>query len=75
MVLYALHDGMVKPMPGQPLAPSLAESWSGSEDGLAYDFLVRKDAKFHRGMALWPVGKRAIEKTRRRIVTLYTAHR
>jgi len=25
MVLYALHDGMVKPMPGQPLAPSLAE--------------------------------------------------
>jgi ABC-type transport system substrate-binding protein len=53
MVLYALHDGMVKPMPGQPLAPSLAESWSGSEDGLAYDFLVRKDAKFHRGMALW----------------------
>jgi peptide/nickel transport system substrate-binding protein len=30
MVLYALHDGMVKPMPGQPLTPSLAESWSGA---------------------------------------------
>jgi ABC-type transport system substrate-binding protein len=28
MVLYALHDGVVKPMPGKPLAPSLAESWS-----------------------------------------------
>ena len=26
MVLYALHDAMVKPMPGKPLAPSLAES-------------------------------------------------
>src|SRR5207244_3571287 len=26
MVLYALHDAMVKPMPGNPLAPSLAES-------------------------------------------------
>src|SRR6516162_4195399 len=32
MVLYALHDAMVKPMPGQPLAPSLAQSWSASED-------------------------------------------
>src|SRR5262245_15462894 len=27
MVLYALHDAMVKPMPGQAAAPSLAESW------------------------------------------------
>ena len=25
MVLYALHDAMVKPMPGKPLAPCLAE--------------------------------------------------
>ena len=49
MVLYALHDGMVKPMPGQPLAPSLAESWTGSEDGAVYEFVPRKDAKFHNG--------------------------
>ena len=27
MVLYALHDALVKPMPGQPMAPSVAESW------------------------------------------------
>jgi peptide/nickel transport system substrate-binding protein len=33
MVLYALHDAVVKPMPGQTLAPSLAESWSASPDG------------------------------------------
>ena len=26
MVLYALHDALVKPMPGKPMAPSLAES-------------------------------------------------
>jgi len=32
MVLYALRDGVVKPMPGKPLAPSLAESWSVSAD-------------------------------------------
>jgi len=47
MVLYALHDAMVKAMPGQPQAPCLAESWSASEDGLIYDFVVRKGAKFH----------------------------
>ena len=46
MVLYALHDAMVKPMPGQPLAPSLAESFSASEDGLIYEFLLRQGVKF-----------------------------
>jgi peptide/nickel transport system substrate-binding protein len=49
MVLYALHDAMVKPMPGQPLAPSLAKSWSASEDGLSYEFVLRQGAKFHNG--------------------------
>jgi len=47
MVLYALHDAMVKPMPGQPLAPSLAESVTASEDGLIYEFVLRNGAKFH----------------------------
>jgi peptide/nickel transport system substrate-binding protein len=49
MVLYALQDAMVKPMPGNALAPSLAESWSTSEDGLNYDFVLREDIKFHNG--------------------------
>ena len=49
MVLYALHDGVVKPMPGKPLAPSLAESWSVSADGLGYDFVLRRGVKFHNG--------------------------
>src|SRR6266851_2133089 len=42
MVLYALHDAMVKPMPGQSIAPSLAETWSASEDGLGYEFTLRQ---------------------------------
>ena len=52
LVLYALHDAMVKPMPGQLLAPSLAESWSVSEDGLVYEFALRPGAKFHNGDAV-----------------------
>ena len=48
-VLYALHDAIVKPMPGHPLAPSLAESWTAAEDGLGYEFQLRKDAVFHNG--------------------------
>ena len=49
MVLYAMHDAMVKPMPGHPIAPSLAESWSVSKDGLTYEFVLRKGARFHNG--------------------------
>jgi peptide/nickel transport system substrate-binding protein len=49
MILYALHDALVKPMPGQPLAPCLAESFSAAEDGRSYDFVLRQGAKFHNG--------------------------
>src|SRR5262245_4137838 len=38
MILYALHDALVKPLPGKSMAPSLAESWTVSPDGLVYDF-------------------------------------
>ena len=47
--LYALHDAVVKSMPGQPLAPSLAKSWSLSDDELIYEFVLRDGAKFHNG--------------------------
>jgi len=49
MIFYALHDAMVKPMPGAPMAPSLAESWSVSKDGLTYEFVLRKNIRFHNG--------------------------
>src|SRR5438093_2388597 len=49
MILYALHDALVKPMPGNAMAPSLAESWSVSKDGLVYEFVLRSGARFHNG--------------------------
>jgi len=53
LVLYALHDALVKPMPGpglvHGLAPSLAQSWSMSEDGRSYDFVLREGCTFHNG--------------------------
>src|SRR5712692_4589057 len=49
MVLYALHDALVKPMPGQAMASSLADSWSASRDGLVYEFALRQGARFHNG--------------------------
>jgi peptide/nickel transport system substrate-binding protein len=52
MVLYAVHDAMVKPMPGNVLAPSLAESWAMSKDGLSYEFVVRKGVLFQNGDAV-----------------------
>jgi peptide/nickel transport system substrate-binding protein len=54
MIYYALHDALVKPMPGQRMAPSLAESWSASPDGLAYEFVLRKGVKFHNGDPVTP---------------------
>ena len=52
MVMYAIHDALVKAMPGNPTAPSLAESWQMSPDGRVYDFTLRKGVKFHNGDTL-----------------------
>ena len=52
LTLYALHDAVAKPMPGNPMAPNLAESWSVSKDGLAYEFVLRKNVRFHNGDVL-----------------------
>jgi peptide/nickel transport system substrate-binding protein len=48
LVLYPIHDALVKLMPGG-MAPSLAESWTTSPDGLTYDFVLRSGARFHNG--------------------------
>ena len=48
-VLYALHDALVKPMPDNPMAPSLAESWTVSADQRVYEFKLREGLRFHNG--------------------------
>src|SRR5262245_42888122 len=47
--LYALHDALAKPLPGNKMAPCLAESWKESPDGLVYEFKLREGLKFHNG--------------------------
>ena len=46
---YSIHDALVKPMPGNPMAPCLAESWTSSADGLTYEFVLRKGLRFGNG--------------------------
>jgi peptide/nickel transport system substrate-binding protein len=48
-VSYGLHDALVKPMPGNLLTPSLAESWTVSADQRVYEFKLREGLKFHNG--------------------------
>jgi peptide/nickel transport system substrate-binding protein len=48
-ILYAIHDALVRPLPGHKMAASLAESWAESADGLTYEFKLRRGAKFHNG--------------------------
>lgn len=48
-MLYAIHDALVRPYPGQKMGPSVAESWTESEDGLTYEFKLRPNLKFHNG--------------------------
>jgi len=47
--LYALHDALFKPLPGNAMAPCLAESWKESADGLTYEIKLREGLKFHNG--------------------------
>ena len=48
-MLYAIHDALVRPLPGQKMGTSLAESWTESPDGLVYEFKLRRGLKFHNG--------------------------
>jgi len=49
MLMYAMHDAMAKAMPGSPIAPCLAESWTMAADGLSYTFVLRPGVRFHNG--------------------------
>jgi peptide/nickel transport system substrate-binding protein len=39
----------VRPLPGQKIGASLAESWKESPDGLTYEFRLRRGLTFHNG--------------------------
>src|SRR5437870_4063004 len=49
MALYGLHDALVKPMPGNLMTPSLAESWTMSAGQKVYEFKLREGLRFHNG--------------------------
>ena len=53
-VMYALHDAVIKPMPGNAATPSLAESWTVSPDKRIYEFKLRPGIKFHNGEPVTP---------------------
>ena len=49
MVYYAVHDALVRPLPGTRMGAALAQSWEVSRDGLVYEFTLRKGVRFHNG--------------------------
>ena len=54
LVQYALHDALVRHMPGKPLAPSLAESYEMAPDYRTATFKLRSGIKFHDGTPVTP---------------------
>ncbi len=48
MLLYALHDALMKPMPGNSAELCLAETHTAA-DGLSHEFILRDGARFHNG--------------------------
>src|SRR4026209_2240947 len=51
-VMYAIHDALVRPLPGQKMGPSLAESWTESPAGRVSESPLPRGLKFHNGDAL-----------------------
>ena len=49
LLLYALHDALLKPMPGTVSGLSMAESWSMAKDGQSAELTLRPGMKFHNG--------------------------
>ena len=49
-VILSVYEGLLKYKPDSTeVAPSLAESWEVSPDGLTYTFKLRTGVKFHDG--------------------------
>src|SRR5262245_65853120 len=45
--LYAMHDAIAKPMPGNNMAPCLAETWTERADGPGRAFKLRMGPRLH----------------------------
>ncbi|HEX2170918.1 MAG TPA: ABC transporter substrate-binding protein [Dehalococcoidia bacterium] len=54
LFMYAVHDAVVKHLPNQPLAPSLAESYEIAPDFKSATFKLRPGIKFHNGDPVTP---------------------
>jgi peptide/nickel transport system substrate-binding protein len=54
ILMFNLYDFLVRPLPGGALEPSVAESWTVSDDGLVYTFRIRSGILFHTGQPLTP---------------------
>jgi peptide/nickel transport system substrate-binding protein len=52
--IYALHDALVKHLPGKTFAPSLAESYEIAPDSKSATFKLRQNIKFHDGSSVTP---------------------
>src|SRR3989442_14853728 len=48
-ILFALHDAMVRPLPGQKMGLGLAEAWAGRPHGLSPEVRVGRGLKFPNG--------------------------
>lgn len=46
---FAIHDALVRHLPGHPFAPSLASSYEISDDFMSATFTLRPGIKFHNG--------------------------
>jgi peptide/nickel transport system substrate-binding protein len=51
---YALHDALIKHLPGQQFAPGLAESYEIAPDYRSATFKLRPGIKFHDGSPVTP---------------------
>ena len=47
--LHALHDTLVKALPGNTMIPCLADSWTESGNVLSIEHKLRQGLKFHNG--------------------------
>ncbi|MDD3213919.1 MAG: ABC transporter substrate-binding protein [Eubacteriales bacterium] len=48
-IVYNIYDGLLLFNPDGSLMPGLAESYTVSDDGLTYDFVLKQGIKFHDG--------------------------